>query len=131
MPTREIVTDRIIVVKEEGKEFKIFNPKLSKIEKIHVDGELITQGPRCDWAFLLDPRGGYLVELKGTDLRHALIQLETTFQISLFKNVVHKCHIVCSRYPRQDSSLQIARYKFKSKLKIELDISTRVASEVV
>ena len=60
----------------------IDNFSLHKITHYRIDGVVIKAGSKCD--FLLmdeDTRIAYLIELKGSDLKKAAIQLETTEEV--------------------------------------------------
>jgi hypothetical protein len=89
--------DPNILVRERKSRFRILNPSNKNIEKVKVDGCLITgnQEKRCDWLFALpaDQRVLY-VELKGSDIEKAAEQLEATVRATstkyscLVKNVM-------------------------------------------
>lgn len=72
----EINNDRKIVFSEKGKKYETLNSTQQKILKIHVDGDLICYGQRCDYAIdVLNDKKLYLIELKGADKSHAYEQI--------------------------------------------------------
>ena len=55
------------------------NRKESLVYQYIIDGEVITQGPRCDYLVINeDLKTAYLIELKGSDLEKAAEQLKKT-----------------------------------------------------
>lgn len=44
------VCDKVIVFSENGRKYEAKNPNEKSVLKIHVDGDLITSGERCDFA---------------------------------------------------------------------------------
>ncbi|MGF7109392.1 hypothetical protein [Treponema pedis] len=87
-----------MIVKENGKEFKIDNPNCKKLEKIRVDGCLITSNIRCDYAVLVDRdfknlNNVYLIELKGSDVKHGYKQLLETYNFFNSNYQFNKMHL--------------------------------------
>ena len=93
-----------------------------------VDGKLITTGNRCDYLILanqpIDPMEerwqAVFVELKGTDVPHALIQLDATLSNPLFRNAKVKekhARIVAKSFPANKANprFEKAKREFKSK----------------
>ena len=65
-----------IVCQENGRKYVALNKGCKNVLKIHVDGDLIRSGKRCDYALgLLDEKKVYLIELKGCDISHACEQI--------------------------------------------------------
>lgn len=98
-----------MMVKENGKEFKIDNPNCKKLEKIRVDGCMITSGVRCDYAVLVDRNSNnlndvYLIELKGCDVKHGYEQLLETYKFfksnsscSFDSKTMHLCLVISKK----------------------------------
>lgn len=98
-----------------------------------VDGSIITDGIRCDKLILAKDSAdgslwtGCFVELKGSDIGHAIEQLENTITRPIFKDdrtLQNKfARIVSSsKMPTNtgNSPMEKARNKFKEKYKCEL-----------
>lgn len=77
------------------------NRRKSLVYQYKIDGEVIAQGPRCDYLVMNeDMKTAYLIELKGSDLETAAAQLEETakklarglysYELS-FRIVANKC----------------------------------------
>jgi hypothetical protein len=99
--------DPRIVLEENKRKITFLNHNRRMIRKIKVDGCVFEKGDstlRCDYA--LDPGNGVeiYVELKGSDIEHAVKQLESTItQISKDARKAKKlCFIVSSRVPSEE-----------------------------
>lgn len=72
-----------IVCKEKGRSFSLINNSNYFVQKVRVDGKLITAGNKCDYA--IDASKNeitdkiFLIELKGADLSHACKQIHETY----------------------------------------------------
>lgn len=76
---------RVVSVEEKGKKFTLKTCATRKVEKHKIDGELIDDNnvKRCDWAITVDSDERlaiYFIELKGTDLKQAIYQLQSTVE---------------------------------------------------
>ncbi len=91
------------------------NPKGLKVRRIVVDGCAITDGPRCDWLIITRDAVEHYVELKGSDVKHALEQIEETIkQISADARCCPKLAFVISRrMPLLGTDLQNRSHRFK------------------
>lgn len=109
---------------ENGKKFEIEFPKAWNCKKIHIDGELIKDQKirKCDYGFILncDKKSKIAliyVELKGQDLKEAIIQLESTIKILKEQYIgyrINQAHAVCAKIiPHMTSSAQVAAMRFK------------------
>lgn len=70
-----------IVVEEKKKKYQLNNSKTDKVACFHVDGGMITSQDsiKCDNMLVdIDSKLAIFVELKGTDLKHALEQVNAT-----------------------------------------------------
>lgn len=72
--------DKEIVFQDRGKcKYRAYNPKEYSVQAFKVDGGLIQDGVKCDYILLNNCLfEAFFVELKGSDIRHAKEQLETT-----------------------------------------------------
>lgn len=79
---------KVIVVKENGKEYRLTLEPQRLCAAYQVDGYIIKEGNRCDKLVLAvvdkDRWVETFVELKGRDTEHAIKQLETTIQNMVF-----------------------------------------------
>ena len=82
----------VCTCEEKGRKFILKNKSNIFLIKIKVDGGLITQGERCDFAIDTESEELFLIELKGSDKPHACDQIYTTFNYILRKLDFKKCH---------------------------------------
>ncbi len=125
--------DKIISVVENKRTFRIKNNSSFDINKVKVDGCYILEGTKCDYLFEIINNKiieqVFYVELKGSNITHAIEQLESTI---LHCNIIHnsikykKCYIVASRYPSSGQSSQILKTKFKKKNNIQLFFDSKI-----
>lgn len=113
---------------EENKMKVVFlNPDCSEFKKGRIDGCLVQEGIRADY-FVSGCGRTVLVELKGCNVDHACKQL---FAAAEHQNV--KPHltgklgflIICSKFPSNTTSVQIAQDKAKKKYGSKLLVLTR------
>lgn len=97
----------IIVSRDTGtrREHRAINQDACHVSQYKIDGNVVRDASiRCDFLVMNDDRqAAYLIELKGSDIEHALDQLEATaqrFQKELQGYSV-KYRIVCSRVGTQ------------------------------
>ena len=71
---------KIIVLKDKGVcEYRALNPQMDQVSAYQVDDNLIKEGIRCDFLLLNNTlHEAYYVELKGSDIRHAMEQIKQT-----------------------------------------------------
>ena len=72
---------KIIVSRDPGSQRKHIanNVNLNYVTHYRIDGVVITSGNRCDFLLMNeDTHTAYLIEIKGSDLSKAAIQLEST-----------------------------------------------------
>lgn len=94
----------IIVCQEKGKSYRLENTKKNLIMNFQMDGGVIKvektvqQGTKkCDNVILIqgDKKAAIMVELKGTDIKQALLQLRSTFE--QYKDVFKEIEYVYAR----------------------------------
>ena len=100
-----------IVVRENRSSFELINDRKYKVEKIQVDGCLITgDKERCDWLLVVKSAEAtaHFVELKGSDLKKAISQLGATLNDTKehLKKTQRRCYAVTTRVPKQGPSVQ-------------------------
>lgn len=100
----------------------IINPNHKGIHIITIDNCVIKDGERCDFLILHGNHNSFTeeiyVELKGSDVKKAISQLETTInKISCEKNTFPKrCFIIVrSHCPITTGELQVHQLIFKKK----------------
>src|SRR6187402_983373 len=101
------------VAKEKGRQLRLNLTPGKTLCKAQIDGCLIKDSGiiKCDFLFKICPDNKYyLVELKGTDVEHAVKQIENTFDI-VNKRIKEKPqhftgHIISSAIPRAELRFQ-------------------------
>jgi hypothetical protein len=124
--------NKIISVSENKRTFRIKNNSIFTINEVKIDGCYKETGAKCDFLFEIiektDVSIVFYVELKGSDISHAIEQLEATIEycISEHKDVdKKKCYIVASKFPSSGTKSGILKKKFLKKNKIQLFIGTK------
>lgn len=75
---------KIIVAKDSGSPCKYIaqNESRNHVRFYRIDGEVIKDGCRCDFFLLnIDKQDAYYIETKGSDIEHAITQIEETEKI--------------------------------------------------
>ena len=127
-PCTEALTDSKIRVEENGKKAVFLNIGRARCLRVHVDGCLIKQATACDWLVVMGDEGAVLVELKGKDVEHALVQLETTMEhIVASKKYPNRVAalVVCGgvpKHPSFDTKLQRAKSRLVARFKAPLHV---------
>ena len=119
-----------IICEENGRKYIAHNGQQKCICKVKVDGGLIKDNARCDWAVAVVLKEGtleeiFLVELKGSDINHAFEQITGTMSILSTKCSAKKwfARVVCSKV----SSPQLNGINYK-KLDKKLRALNKLAS---
>lgn len=110
-----IVTDQRIVLREKRSNICFRNARRARIRKIVIDGCVIKDGPRCDHLLIEAAPVEHFVELKGSNVRHALDQLEATIkQVSaLAETAVKRAYVISTRCPLASPEVQAHQRRFK------------------
>ena len=125
-----------LVCKENKRQVIFTKPMGKTADKIRVDGCMLCQQIACDY-LVIDWKGRHhFVELKGSDVEHALEQIGAT--VLHFKDAIKAepfwCLIACTKVPPViRASLQNSRLKFtrkwkKAEIKIKADTYVHVLS---
>lgn len=115
----EYKSDEKIVLQENKSKITFLNPNQDQILLIRVDDCVIKdyETLRCDYAIVPCDEVEIYVELKGSDISHAVKQIEST--IRLLSNNSQKtkklCFVVSTRVPKQSTSVQQLQRQFKKK----------------
>lgn len=121
---------RNIVFVENNRRIKFVNDSGRCYLKIKVDGCVITgMTPRCDDALCSeDGFEEHYIELKGTDIRHAIEQLKTTIERIGEHNENRHAYVICSNVaPQINTMIQKAKSEFEKKYKSTLLVKSRQA----
>lgn len=117
-----LVTDRLIVLHEKRSRITFRNPRRIPVRRIVIDDCVITKGPRCDFLLINDSLVEHFVELKGSDVRHAITQLESSIrQVSadVYKGE-KKAFVISTRCPLASPEVQAHQLKFRKKYRAAL-----------
>ena len=136
----EYRSDRKIVLQENKSKIAFLNPNQDEILTIKVDGCVIRDNEtlRCDYAIIPSDELEIYVELKGSDISHAVKQIEST--IGLLSEDPRKikklCFVVSTHVPKQTTSVQQLQSQFRRKfnasfriknIQDEYDLSTSIS----
>lgn len=117
-------TQKIFVYAEQRSTLRLINKNQVKSIKIDVDGCAITSGLRCDFMHIANNTEMY-IELKGTDIGHAIEQIKKTICTlgnSLVKDKI--CFIICVRSPLASTEIQTLQREFRKTHKSNLIIKS-------
>ena len=97
----------IATATEKGKTYRMINDFKYSVTKVRIDGGVFTQTLCCDFLFLtrtvtnnkFKNESAYLIELKGTNVKHAIDQIESTIKKLKFTNkeFILKARIVAAK----------------------------------
>ena len=127
----ELSSHPSIVAEENKRKFIIRNPEGYRVNMVTVDGCYIQDGLRCDYLFeIMKPADRdcvHYVELKGSDISHAIHQLEATIRYCRLQHSIleKSSYIVASKVPKATPKTQILKKAFKRKNNMLLHIDTR------
>lgn len=126
------LTDRkSLSLKERNTTYRLNFSKSRLSVAYQIDGNIITKGNKCDYLVLArqdnserddEKWKSVFVELKGTDVLHAILQLDATLDNEMFKhpsiNEIH-ARIVAKSFPANTANVEFekARRRFKTKHK--------------
>ncbi len=126
----QVTTDSNILFKEQQSSIVFHNSRNKECTKVTVDGCQITEGDRCDGLLVEnDNKNEHFVELKGTDVSHALLQLERSISQLTDTKEKHKkvfSYIICvNNSPKNTSKIAKFRKNLMQKYHATLDIRER------
>lgn len=120
---------KVITVSEKGKRYTLQICSLKESVVYQVDGYIITVGNKCDKMILVknndDDWIQIFVELKGVDVGHAIVQLESTLQNKKLEHPANKekrARIVAASFPanRGNTIMEKAKIRFLQKYGCDL-----------
>ena len=101
--------------KGESRKHQAENINRNLVSRYIIDGNVIKKGNKCDFLVMNEvKRTAYFIELKGSDLSHAVKQLETTEMVlgNLLGGYSLQYRAICSKVRTQELDTPIVR-KFK------------------
>lgn len=121
--------DANIVFEQNRRRVCFYNPNRQICKCVQVDGCAITVGIRCDNMLTShDERCEYFVELKGTDVKHAIEQLRVSIQTLGEFTDNRSAYVVSTNVaPALTTTIQRAKRDFRTKLQAELIIKEKQA----
>lgn len=128
-PEQGIAIRKMVSVCEKGKVYKLQINSSRESVIYQVDGDIITGGNKCDKMILVEHTADewtqILVELKGADVSHAILQLESTLkhpELQHVSNKVKMARIVATSFPssRGNPILEKAKISFLKKFHCDL-----------
>lgn len=121
--------DANIVFEQNRRRVCFYNPNRQICKCVQVDGCAITEGIRCDNMLTShDERCEYFVELKGTDVKHAIEQLRVSIQTLGEFTDDRSAYVVSTNVaPALTTTIQRAKRDFRTKLQAELIIKEKQA----
>ncbi len=118
-------TDSKIKLEEKGRKIIFDNPNRLRYLKVQVDGCVFKAGTiKCDWLLLsADEQEERYVELKGTDVMHAIDQLAQTIdRLGEYDSNRH-VYVICTNVaPAYTTQVQKKQKLFKKTYNAELII---------
>ena len=121
--------DANIVFEQNRRRVCFYNPNRQICKCVQVDGCAITEGIRCDNMLTShDERCEYFVELKGTDVKHAIEQLRVSIQTLGEFTDDRSAYVVSTNVaPAVATTSVVAKRDFRTKLESELIIKEKQA----
>lgn len=111
-----------VICKENGRCFSLINNSKYFIQKIRVDGKLIKNGNKCDYAIDVSKQENtekiFLIELKGSDLSHACKQIHETYNFfkTKYKSNQYIFRIIVSKFKKPElNSIEYKKLKLVEK----------------
>lgn len=103
------------------------NPDRSQFVLIRFDGCTVKGEVACDWIVEKRDIGRIAVELKGSDVDHAALQIESALRY--MRNIgVNDLRvaglIICSRYPSVDTKVQRLKQRMAKEFRAPLKVKT-------
>jgi hypothetical protein len=115
---------KLFVFEEKRSKLTLENVKEVESEIIKVDGcEISDQTARCDYLLTTEQLEMY-VELKGQDINHAIIQIESTIERLSTGNRAKRAYIICARVPMASPELQMLALQAKKRLNYALIVKS-------
>jgi len=130
-PHHNLADRKELSLKEKRTKYVMrLNTKLPTVS-FQVDGRIITSGNKCDFVILIEHNSTrhqwkeVFVELKGTDVEHAIAQIEASVKADILKHSTIsevKARIVALSFPSSKSNpkMELAKRHFRKDYNCEL-----------
>ena len=117
-----VITDRNS--RNNRSKFCLNNPKRASIKVVQVDGCAIKEGVRCDYLLILPDGQELYIELKGSDIKHAVEQIAKSIDLLACNcyPIIKLCFIASTRCPINSTEIQNLKKKFRQKYNAQLTI---------
>lgn len=104
--------------------FRLHNPKRASVRVIQVDDCVIKEGIRCDYLLVLPSEQEVYIELKGSDVKHAVEQIARSIDLLACNchSVIKLCFIASTRCPINSTEIQNLKKKFRQKYNAQITI---------
>ena len=119
--------NRKLKIAENASVMYVINNQRKGYHDIQIDGCDITEGYKCDrGVYLVETNAGLLVELKGSDVAHAVEQLAES--LGKYKSKLSQlgasvqCFVISCNNPLSSTASQNVKIKFKKKHGVSLRI---------
>lgn len=125
------VTHQIITLKDptnpknkRGPTLKFLNVGKNSVRIGQIDGCLITnQDIRCDFEVFAEKKLSSFVELKGSDIEHAIDQIKNSIRLIGFSEENNRvCFIICNRCPMSSTQIQLFKKFFLKHYQSKLEV---------
>ncbi|MDE7407931.1 MAG: hypothetical protein K2M76_05870 [Muribaculaceae bacterium] len=125
---KQVTSDPIIVFKENNRIIRFDNSQRMQYKKVHVDSVAVISGVRCDYMLTSDnEHEEHFIELKGTDVKHAIEQLQTTIvRLGEYADERHSYVVSTNQAPALKTIVQKAKIEFKKKYQSTLDVKEKL-----
>jgi hypothetical protein len=128
----QITRQRVVVFEENHRRIEFRNLQENSVRKIDLDDENLPDdfGLRCDGILVCPsevPNHEHYVELKGSDVGHAVEQLRNSLR-KLSRDAARQpksCYVISSRVPRAGTDIQRFQRQFRSQYVSMLYVRSR------
>ncbi len=104
--------------------FRLHNPTRASIRVVQVDDCVVKEGIRCDYLLVLPSEQEVYIELKGSDVKHAVEQIAKSIDLLACNchPVIKLCFIASTRCPINSTEIQNLKKKFRQKYNAQITI---------
>jgi len=110
-----------MVLEEERSKFILIYPSTTLVERIKVDEQLPATILQCDYVLLL-PNQAFYIELKGSDVEHAVEQLKSTLSNLKIKPYNKLFFIIHHHCPLPATKIQQMKTRFSKQTGYLLEV---------
>jgi len=115
---KRVAHKEILLSGKQTSSLYLLNPRERWVDKVLVDGCVITEGLRCDWAVEVDDqfsREEIFIELKGSHLTYAVKQIISTIDAlsSDPAQTKKRCLVAYSRRPLAQREIRLLKRMFE------------------